>query len=121
MSETFAGVTLPEISDDFMRENLPAMKPFTVALLKKTSKFSEGDPAPIVWEHGRRNFSLHGSGLMPIVCPIRDDDEYAGICIFVVAADEAARIMDKDPGVRARIFSYEVYPTRTFPGSALPA
>ena len=121
MTETFAGVSLPEISDDFMRENLPKAKPFTLAFLKKTPKLGEQDPSPIIWEHGRRNFSLRESGLMPIVCPIRDDEEYAGVCIFVVGADEAARIMDNDPGVRAGIFSYEILETRSFPGSALPA
>ena len=121
MTETAAGVSLPEITDEFMRESLPKAKPFTIAFLKKTPKFLELDPSSIVWEHGRRNFSLRESGLMPIVCPIRDDAEYAGVCIFVVAADEAARIMDNDPGVRAGIFRYEIHETRSFPGSALPS
>ncbi len=120
MTETFAGVTLPEISDDFMRAHLPTAKPFTIGLLKRTSRASDSDAPQIIWEHGRRNFSLHESGLMPIVCPVRDDSDLAGVCVFHATADEAARIMDGDPGVKAGLFTYEVHETRSFPGSALP-
>jgi len=120
VTETIAGVSLPEISDEFMRENLLKAKPFTVALLMKTARLSDPDAPRMVWEHGRRNFSLRESGLMPIVCPVRDDSELAGVCIFVVTADEAARIMDEDPGVKAGLFTYEIHETRSFPGSALP-
>jgi len=120
VSETVVGVPLPPISDDFMRENLLKAKQFTIVLLKKARAVGEGD-APIIWEHGRRNFSLREAGLMPIVCPVRDDSDLAGLCLFTAGADEAARIMDGDPGVRAGLFSYEVHETKSFPGSALPA
>ena len=118
--ETFVGVTLPEISDDFMRENLAKTKPYVLVLLKVTRDVTDSD-RPLIWEHGRRNFSLRESGLMPIVCPVGDDSDLAGACIFDVAADEAARIMDGDPGVRAGVFTYEIHETRGFPGSELPA
>ncbi len=119
MTETIVGVMLPEISDDFMRENLPKAKPFTVALLKKTARISDPDAPAIIWEHGRRNFSLRESGLMPIVCPVRDDSGLAGVCVLTATADEAARIMDGDPGVKAGLFIYEIHETMSFPGSAL--
>jgi hypothetical protein len=80
---------------------------------------SEAD-RPVIWEHGRRNFALRESGLMPIVCPVADDSDLAGACVLVVEAGEAARMMEADPGVRAGIFTYEIHPTRGFPGSALP-
>ena len=120
MGETVVGVSLPEISDDFMRANLPTAKPFTLGILKKTRAVVEQD-APLIWEHGRRNFSLRESGLMPIVGPIRDESDLAGFCLFVVGADEAARILEGDPGVRAGLFTFEVHETRSFPGSSLPA
>ena len=34
--------------------------------------------------------------------------------------DEVRRIMDGDPGVQAGVFTYELHPCRSFPGSALP-
>jgi hypothetical protein len=120
MSETVAGVSLPAISDEFMRRHLPTARPFTIVLLKKTALASEPEAPPIIWEHGRRNFSLREAGLMPIVCPVRDGSDLAGMCIFTTTADEAARVMDGDPGVEAGLFTYEVHETRSFPGSALP-
>ena len=118
--ETVAGVTLPDISDDFMRENLTKTKPYVLVLLNATRHVTDSD-RPLIWEHGRRNFSLRESGLMPIVCPVGDDSDLAGICILNVAVDEAARIMDGDPGVRAGLFTYEIHEVRGFPGSSLPA
>ena len=120
MTETFAGVTLPAISDDFMRENLAKTKQYVLVLLKIARPVS-GSDRPIIWEHGRRNFALRESGLMPIVCPVADDSDLAGACVLVVEADEAARMMDADPAVRAGIFTYEIHSARGFPGSALPA
>jgi hypothetical protein len=120
VTETIAGVSLPEITDGFMRENLSRAKPFTIVLLKKTARISDPDAPAVIWEHGRRNFSLREAGLMPIVCPVRDGSDLAGMCIFTTAADEAARIMSGDPGVKAGLFTYEVHETRSFPGSSLP-
>jgi hypothetical protein len=31
------------------------------------------------------------------------------------------RIMSNDPGVQAGLFTYDIHPTRTFPGSSLQA
>jgi hypothetical protein len=74
----------------------------------------------VVWEHGRRNFSLRADKLLAIVCPVRDDSDVCGIAIFDGGVDEVRRIMDDDPGVRAGVFTYEVHPCRSFPGDALP-
>jgi hypothetical protein len=35
--------------------------------------------------------------------------------------EEVVRIMDEDPVVKAGIFTYELHPTRSFPGDSLPA
>lgn len=43
-----------------------------------------------------------------------------GIGIFAADLDEARQIMDDDPGVRAGVFSYELHPCRSLPGSTLP-
>ena len=81
------------------------------------------DPEPgahkIIWEHGRRNFTLRADGLLPIVCPVTDGTELSGVGIFNASVEETKKIMDEDPGVKAGVFVYEVHPCRNFPGSSL--
>lgn len=112
---------LPTITDDYMREMRDKTRPYTIMLLRKTARRAEAGADAIVWEHGRRNHALRVAGKLVIVCPIRDDDHWAGLGIFDTTVDEGRSIMDDDPGVQAGIFTYELYPTRSFPGDALPA
>jgi hypothetical protein len=107
------------ITDDQMRERLQAAKPYTVAILHKTPKINHSGSDKIIWEHGRRNFELHAEGSLLIVCPVRDDSNICGLCIFTTNEEETRKIMDADPGVRAGVFTYEIHPTRSFPGSKL--
>jgi hypothetical protein len=107
------------ITDEYMKEMMATTKPFTIAILKKGPKFGP-DAMPIIWEHGRRNFSLKADGLLPVVCPVRDDVEMAGVGIFITDIEETKKILDGDPAIQAGVLVYEVYPTRTFPGSSLP-
>jgi hypothetical protein len=109
------------ITDEFMREMLAKSKDYTLVLLKATGRPRDPGADQVVWEHGRRNFALREEGLLPVVCPVTDDSEWAGIGIFDAGVDEVTRIMDEDPGVKAGIFTYEVHPVRGFPGSSLPA
>ena len=111
---------MTQISDDFMRDMLTKSKPYTVVLLKAEAKRSAPEADAIVWEHGRRNFSLRADGVLAIVCPVLDDSGWAGVGIFDGTPDEISRIMDQDPGVQAGVFSYEVHPVRSFPGDCLP-
>jgi len=109
------------ISDEFMRDLLATTKPYTLVLLRATPKLHEPGMDAVVWEHGRRNFSLRADGTLAIVCPVRDGSEWSGVGIFNAPAEEVVRIMDEDPGVKAGIFTYQVHPTRSFPGDSLPA
>jgi hypothetical protein len=74
-----------------------------------------------IWKHGKRNFALRLAGLMPIVCPVADGSGVIGVAVLDATPEDAARIMSQDPGVQAGLFIYDIHPTRTFPGSALPA
>ena len=107
------------ITDDQMRERLRAAKPYTIVILHKTPKTTEPGSDKIIWEHGRRNFELSAEGSLAIVCPVRDDSDVCGLCIFTTNEEETRKIMDGDPGVRAGIFTYEIHPTRSFLGSKL--
>jgi hypothetical protein len=54
------------------------------------------------------------------VCPVvRDESDVTGICIFTTDVAETRRVMDRDPAVKAGIFTYEVHSIEGFPGDSL--
>ena len=111
---------MTEITDEYMQEMLGRTKTYTLVLLKSGPNYDTPDVGKTIWEHGRRNFTLRAEGVMPIVGPLLDDTEMCGACIMDAPVDETVRIMDDDPGVQAGVFTYEVHPMRSFPGSVLP-
>jgi hypothetical protein len=117
---------LPVITDEEFAAVRGSLRPFTIVILKAGPRFEPPDPrftsevAGIILAHGRRNASLRRAGLMPIVCPVADDSDVAGVCILDTDADEADRIMSNDPGVRAAVFTYEIHAARGIAGSTLP-
>ncbi len=111
---------MDEITDEYMLAMRERAKPYTLLLLKAgPQRFAEGVDK-IIWEHGRRNHLLRQQGVLAIVCAVPDDSPLCGIGIFTATADEVARMMDDDPGVRAGVFEYELHPTFSFPGDQLP-
>jgi hypothetical protein len=109
------------ITDEQMLAALPTAKTYTAVILKAgPNRHIDGVDA-IIWEHGRRNFSLRADGLLSIVCPINDGTEVAGVGIFDLDADQTRKILDEDPAVRAGVLTYEVHPCRSFPGDTLPS
>jgi hypothetical protein len=107
------------ITDHYMHERISKAKSYTLMVLKPTPDYFKSDSRPIVWEHGRRNMALQAAGIMPIVCPV-GDEQIAGIGIFKTDPAEVQAIMADDPGVRAGIFTFQVHACRGFPGDALP-
>lgn len=108
------------ITDEYMGEMRTKTKAYTVLFLKAGPNRWMADVDKVIWEHGRRNFSLRADGVLSIVCPITDDTDWCGVSIFDATPEEAARIMDDDPGVKAGVFTCEVHPIRSFPGDCLP-
>lgn len=106
-------------TDDQMRAFLQTTKGYTVVILKPGPNRRRDDAEKIIWEHGRRNFSLRADGLLPIVCPVMAE-AVNGVGIFNAGVEETRKIMEGDPGVQAGIFVYELYPCRSFPGDSLP-
>lgn len=111
---------MPEITDEYMREMLQKTKTYCIVLLKAGPKYDDPAKSAVVWEHGRRNFSLRADGVLAIVGPVTDDSELAGLGIFDAPVEEVVEIMDRDPAVQAGVFEYEVHPLRSFPGDSLP-
>jgi len=111
---------MTEITNEMMLERISKTKNYTLVILRAGKNKSMEGADKIIWEHGRRNFSLREEGKLPIACPINDGTEVKGIGIFTTNVEETKRIMDEDPGVKAGIFTYEVHKCRSFPGAMLP-
>ena len=108
------------ISDEFMRQMMTTTKTYCIMILKSGPNRNIEGVEKIIWEHGRRNFSLRADGLLSIVCPVPDASEVDGVGIFHADVEEVRKIMDEDPGVKAGVFIYELHPCRSFPGDSLP-
>ena len=108
------------ITDDYMKQMLTLTRNYCVVILKSGPKRNEPGVEKIVWEHVRNNFKLRAEGLLPIVCPVAQGKDVAGVGIFNASEDEVKKAMDDDPGVKAGVFTYEIYPCRSFPGDSLP-
>lgn len=103
-----------------MIQMLSRTRDYSIVILKAGPNRSRSGAENIIWEHARRNFLLRARGVMPIVCPITDGGDLAGIGIFNADVDEAKSIMDQDPAVKEGILVYEAHPCRSFPGDCLP-
>jgi hypothetical protein len=119
-------VPLPDVTDEDLEEALRTTRRYSIVILKAGPNFEQPDNrtpdvATTVWAHGKRNFALRAAGVMPIICPVIDNTDLAGISIFDAAPAEVERIMSEDPGVQAGVFTYDVHATISFPGSALSA
>ena len=118
---------LPDVTDEMLQQALPTTRPYTVVVLKAGPEFEmpaqdrSSEVAKLIWAHGKRNYALHLAGLMPVVCPVSDGSGVTGISIFDASPEDVDRIMANDPGVRAGVFTYDIHPTRSFPGGSLPA
>ncbi len=108
------------VTDDEMRARIAKTKDYSVIILKAGPNKNQPGADKIIWEHGRRNFTLRSDGLMPIVLPIADGSDVSGIAVFNVDAAQTKAIMDQDPAVKAGIFVYELHTCRGFPGDCLP-
>jgi hypothetical protein len=111
---------MAEITDEYMKQMLAKSKSYCIVILKDGPNGNMEGAERVVWEHGRRNFALRRDGIMPIVCRVSDDSDVSGVAIFNSSIDDAKKIMDEDPGVKAGIFIYEIHPCKSFPGACLP-
>ena len=111
---------MTEITDDYMRAQLGRSREYALVLLRPGEHYEKEGRDEIVWEHGRRNFALRAEGVMPIVAPVADDSDLAGVSILDATVERAAEIMDGDPTIQEGILVYEIHPIRSFPGDALP-
>ena len=107
-------------TDEEMGRLLATTKPYSVVILRHGPRFGGETASGTVWEHGRRNFGLRDDGVLAVVLPVTDGSDVCGIAVFAATVDDTAAIMAEDPGVVSGVFSFEVHPSRGFPGDALP-
>jgi hypothetical protein len=107
------------ITDEFMKQMMGQTKSYCVVLLRAGPNRNMEGVDKIIWEHVRRNYSLREDKVMPIVCPVNDGSGFHGVGIMDATGEEAKRIIDEDPGVKACVFVYELHPCRSFPGDCL--
>jgi hypothetical protein len=108
------------ITDEYMHRMMENAKEYCVCIVRMTSKRKEPGANKLVWEHGRRNFSLRADGIIAIAFPIADESAISGIYIFNADAHKVMEIMEEDLAIKAGIFTYELHPSRSFPGDELP-
>jgi hypothetical protein len=112
-------LNLPPISDETMQQGRASLRAYTVAILRRGPGYHPPESDPIIWEHGRRNYALRAAGLLRIVCPTADATDFAGVGIFAADVATVESIMQADPAVQANVLTYELHPTRSFPGDSL--
>lgn len=103
-----------------MKEMLNKTEAYTLVILKAAKNLNKPGTEEIIWEQGRRNFSLREEGKLSIVCPVIDGTDVKGVGIFSTGEEETRKIMEDDPAVKAGIFTYEIHLCRSFPGDMLP-
>lgn len=116
---------MPEITDDYMTEQLSRSRVYTAVLLQRGPAYEpqssrSPEKAALVWSHGRRNFELRSEGTIALVGPGHEDGPFLGMVIFNLPLDEARASIEKDPAVAAGFFTYQIGPWRSFPGDTLP-
>lgn len=108
------------ITDEYMKEMLKHTKDYSIVIMKSTGDLTKPGIGPVLREHARRNFRLRSEGVLPVVCPVTGDSEIVGVGIMTTTPDKAREIMEEDPCVLLGIFTFEVYPCKSFPGDTLP-
>jgi hypothetical protein len=103
-----------------MREMLNKTEAYTLVILKAAQNLNEPEVKELIWEHGRKNFSLREEGKLSIVCPVIDGTDVKGVGIFSTGEEETRKIMEDDPAAKAGIFTHEIHLCRSFPGDMLP-
>jgi hypothetical protein len=107
------------VTNEFMQEMRAKTREYSLVILKAGPNIRAVGAEKIIWEHGRRNFTLRADGLLQIVCPISDGSEVHGVGIFNAGIEETKKIMDDDPAVKTGIFVYETHPCHSIPGDCL--
>jgi uncharacterized protein YciI len=99
-----------------------AMEQYTMALMNRGEKW---DPASREYQellkpHLALIGKLSEQGIMVLAGPLRDEGELKGIFIYSVGAEQAAKLVQEDPLVKAGYLKPEMHPWMTAKGVLAP-
>ncbi len=72
---TFSEGVNHTVTDEYMKEMLTKTEAYTLVILQAAKNLNKPGTEEIIWEHGRRNFSLRKEGKLSIVCPMIDSTD----------------------------------------------
>lgn len=99
------------------------MKTYYMVFLKKGPDRSQDSAtsAKLQNAHLAHLDKMHAEGKLCIAGPFLDNGEIRGICVYTVAsAEEAKRLAESDPAVKAGRLIVEIHPWMAAAGSKLP-
>ncbi len=108
------------ITDEFMRQMQEKARDYCVCIVRTTPKRGQTGANRFMTEHNRRNYVLRFDGPVSILCQVSDGSSMNSVIIFNASVDEVKKLMDEDPAVKEGILTYELHPSRSFPGDTLP-
>ncbi|MFY9583531.1 MAG: YciI family protein [Candidatus Acidiferrales bacterium] len=95
-----------------------AMEQYTMALMNRTEKWDPASPAfrELLKQHLAFLGKLVDQGSLAVAGPLRDEGDLRGIAIYRVGADQAAKLAQEDPLVKAGYLKPELHPWITAKG-----
>jgi len=95
-----------------------AMEQYTMALMNRTEKWDPASPAfqELLKQHLAFLGKLVEQGSLAVAGPLRDEGDLRGIGIYRVGADQAAKLAQEDPLVKAGYLKPELHPWITARG-----
>lgn len=112
-----------EISAAEIQRKIEGGRAYTLVLLKagpnRSRAKDEADALQLA--HLRYLFGLRAAGKLVINGPLTSDTALRGICIFDANIEEARRLAEGDPAVKAGHLVVEAHPWFGLPGDTLPA
>jgi len=99
-----------------------AMEQYTMALMNRTEKWDPVSPAfqEVLKQHRTFVGKLVEQGSLALAGPLRDEGDLQGIGIYRVGGEQAAKLVQDDPLVRAGYFKAEMHPWITAKGVLAP-
>ena len=111
------------ITDEFIQKMIDSGRQYCARLYKAGPNRDQPpeEAERIQWEHLRYLFQLRAEGKLLLSGPVVDDPELKGIAVYNTAdPEEAKRLAEGDPAVKAGRLAYEIYQWFGLPGDGVP-
>lgn len=108
------------ITNELIQQILATAREYCVFILKEGANRNQPDAEQIQGEHIRYLFELRADGKLSITCPVMNNSGLMGVGILNTSdLDEAKKILDQDPNIKAGRLTYEAHICISFPGDSL--